>query len=98
MQRSNRAEVDRWSQNRAGSIVMIGLSLIAIMVMIKIVADTASLYIKQQKLETIKSKLEKEIEDLEDRNAYLSDSTYYTIYIEDDFQLSGGNIIMVPKE
>lgn len=77
---------------------MIGLSLIAIMVMIKIVADTASLYIKQQKLETIKSKLEKEIEDLEDRNAYLSDSTYYTIYIEDDFQLSGGNIIMVPKE
>ena len=98
MQRSNRAEVDRWSQNRAGSIVMIGLSLIAIMVMIKIVADTASLYIKQQKLETIKSKLEKEIEDLENRNAYLSDSTYYTIYIEDDFQLSGGNIIMVPKE
>ena len=98
MQRSNKAEVDRWSQNRAGSIVMIGLSLIAIMVMIKIVADTASLYIKQQKLETIKSKLEKEIEDLEDRNAYLSDSTYYTIYIEDDFQLSGGNIIMVPKE
>ena len=98
MQRSNKAEVDRWSQNRAGSIVMIGLSLIAIMVMIKIVADTASLYIKQQKLETIKSKLEKEIEDLEDRNAYLSDSTYYTIYIEDDFQLSGGNIIMIPKE
>ncbi|MBQ9731259.1 MAG: hypothetical protein IJV94_04295 [Bacilli bacterium] len=98
MQRSNRAEVDRWSQNRAGSIVMIGLSLIAIMVMIKIVAETASLYIKQQKLETIKTKLEKEIEDLENRNAYLSDSTYYTIYIEDDFQLSGGNIIMVPKE
>jgi hypothetical protein len=98
MQRSNRAEVDRWSQNRAGSIVMIGLSLIAIMMMIKIVADTASLYIKQLKLEKIKTQLEKEIEDLENRNAYLSDSSYYTIYIEDDFQLSGGNIIMVPKE
>ena len=98
MQRSNRAEVDRWSQNRAGSIVMIGLSLIAIMMMIKIVADTATLYIKQLKLEKIKTQLEKEIEDLENRNAYLSDSSYYTIYIEDDFQLSGGNIIMVPKD
>jgi hypothetical protein len=50
MQRSNRAEVERWSQNRAGSIVMIGLSLIAIMVMIKVVFETASLYIKQQKV------------------------------------------------
>jgi hypothetical protein len=98
MQRSNRAEVERWSQNRAGSIVMIGLSLIAIMMMIKIVAETATLYVKQQKLEKIKVQLEKEIKDLEDRNAYLSDSSYYTIYIEDDFQLSGGNIIMVPKE
>ena len=98
MQRSNKAEVDRWSQNRAGSIVMIGLSLIAIMMMIKIVADTATLYIKQLKLEKIKTQLEKEIEDLENRNAYLSDSSYYTIYIEDDFQLSGGNIIMVPKD
>ena len=77
---------------------MIGLSLIAIMMMIKIVADTASLYIKQLKLEKIKTQLEKEIEDLENRNAYLSDSSYYTIYIEDDFQLSGGNIIMVPKD
>ena len=77
---------------------MIGLSLIAIMMMIKIVAETATLYVKQQKLEKIKVQLEKEIKDLEDRNAYLSDSSYYTIYIEDDFQLSGGNIIMVPKE
>lgn len=98
MQRSNRAEVDRWSQNRAGSIVMIGLSLIAIMMMIKIVADTVILYSKQIRLEKIKTQLEQEIEDLENRNAYLSDSSYYTIYIEDDFQLSGGNIIMVPKD
>jgi len=98
MQRSNRAEVNRWSQNRAGSIVMIGLSLIAIMIMVKIAIETASLYIKQQKLETIKDKLQKEIDDLENRNAYLSDSTYYTIYVEDDFQLSGGNIIMIPND
>jgi predicted membrane protein len=98
MQRSNRAEVERWSQNRAGSIVMIGLSLIAIMVMIKVVFETASLYIKQQKLEVMKEKLQKEIDDLENRNAYLSDSSYYTIYIEDDFQLSGGNIIVIPRE
>lgn len=77
---------------------MIGLSLIVIMIMIKIVADTASLYIKQQRLEIIKENLQKEIDDLEDRNAYLSDSSYYIIYIEDDYQLSGGNIIMIPKE
>lgn len=77
---------------------MIGLSLIIIMIIIKIVADTASLYIKQQRLEIIKENLQKEIDDLEDRNAYLSDSSYYMIYIEDDYQLSGGNIIMIPKE
>jgi len=77
---------------------MIGLSLIAIMIMVKIAIETASLYIKQQKLETIKDKLQKEIDDLENRNAYLSDSTYYTIYVEDDFQLSGGNIIMIPND
>ena len=98
MQRSNKAEVDRWSQNRAGSIVMIGLSLIAIMFIVKIVLDTASLYIKQQRLETIKANLIEEVEDLKYRNTYLNDSTYYTIYTEDDFQLSGGNIIMIPKD
>ena len=38
---------------------MIGLSLIAIMMMIKIVAETATLYVKQQKLEKIKVQLEK---------------------------------------
>ena len=98
MQRSNKAEVDRWSQNRAGSIVMIGLSLIAIMFIVKIVLDTASLYIKQQRLETIKANLLEEVEDLKYRNTYLNDSTYCTIYTEDDFQLSGGNIIMIPKD
>ena len=44
---------------------MIGLSLIAIMVMIKVVFETASLYIKQQKLEVMKEKLQIEIDDLE---------------------------------
>ena len=43
---------------------MIGLSLIAIMVMIKVVFETASFYIKQQKLEVMKEKLQKEIDQL----------------------------------
>ena len=77
---------------------MIGLSLIATMIVIKLALQVVSLSIKQAQLESIKQNLIEEIEDLERRNEYLSDSDYYNIYIQGDYQIGGNNILIIPQK
>ena len=77
---------------------MIGLSLIALMIIAKLCFQILSLSIKQSQLESIKQDLLEEIENLENRNEYLSDSDYYNIYIKDDFQIGGNNILIIPSK
>lgn len=77
---------------------MIGLSLIATMIVIKLALQVVSLSIKQAQLENIKQNLIEEIEDLERRNEYLSDSDYYNIYIQGDYQIGGNNILIIPQK
>lgn len=98
MQRSVFEKRSYWSQNRASSIIMIGLSLIATMIVIKLALQVVSLSIKQAQLENIKQNLIEEIEDLERRNEYLSDSDYYNIYIQGDYQIGGNNILIIPQK
>lgn len=77
---------------------MIGLSLIALMIILKLSLQIVSLSIKQAQLENIKQNLIEEIENLEERNEYLSDLDYYNIYIQDDYQIGGNNILIIPKK
>lgn len=77
---------------------MIGLSLIALMIIVKIFIQVGGLYLQQTHLEQLKLELQEEIDNLEERNSYLSDKGYYTIYTKDDYIYSDGNLVIIDKD
>lgn len=76
---------------------MIGLSMIALMIMVKIFFQVGSLLLEQARLEEIRDNLQQEINDLEERNNYLSDSEYYSIYTNGNYQIDDDGVIIIPN-
>ncbi len=98
MQRSESKSVRRWNANRSASIVMLGLSIIAIMLVVKIVIEYSSASATNKRLAVIKNQVLAENEYLEKESELLHDNDYYSIYIKEEFQLNGNNVITLPKD
>ncbi len=97
MQRSDAKSVRKWNINRSTSIVMIGLAAIGLMFALKIVLTYASETTVNKRLEQIKQEIIEENEYLEHESDLLHDGDYYSIYIREEFQLNGNNVIRLPK-
>lgn len=97
MQRSDAKSVKKWNANRSASIVMLGLAAIAVMLAIKICIDYTSASTTNKRLANIKQEVLSENEYLERESELLHDNDYYSIYIREEFQLDGNNVIHLPN-
>ncbi|MDD4584805.1 MAG: hypothetical protein VB122_03155 [Erysipelotrichales bacterium] len=96
MQRSEERSRSTWNMNRATSIVLFGLAVIALMFVLKIGIDYYKQYKINERLNELRSDIIKENEYLENASELLQDSDYYSIYIREEFQFDGENIIRIP--
>jgi len=90
MERSHLDKVNRWSQNRSGTIILLGVSVIALMIAGKIVFDFFVSWNQSVELTARKEAIQAENDLLEQANEYLSDD-YYVVYVRDGYQIQNGD-------
>lgn len=98
LKRSGDAVARRWSSNRSASIVMLGLAVIALMFVVKMILNYSHQFITNQRLEAIRADIAEENENLEAESELLRDTDYYAVYIREEFQLHGDNVIKIPRD
>ena len=96
IKRSNDTIVRKWSLNRSTSIVMLGLAIIALMLVAKMIISYSHQSMINKRLELIRAEITKENVYLENESDLLHDTDYYSIYIREEFQLNGNNVIELP--
>lgn len=90
MERSRYDKVNRWNQNRSGTIILLGVSVIALMIAGKIVIDFFASWNQSVELTARKEAIQEENNQLENANEYLSDE-YYVVYVRDGYQIQTGD-------
>ena len=90
MERSHLDKVNRWSQNRSGTIILLGVSVIALMIAGKIILDFFVSWNESAELTARKEAIQEENDLLEHANEYLSDD-YYVVYVRDGYQIQNGD-------
>ena len=97
LNRSQDTVIRKWNLNRSTSIVMFGLAIIALMIVLKIVINYSQQEMTNRRLAAIRTEIKEENTYLENESELLHDSDYYTIYIREEFQFNGENVIEIKK-
>lgn len=97
MERSNLNTRDYWNKNRSASIVMLGIGVIALMYFVRVGYDFYYQNNLNNRLVEIRATIQKENQELENISELLNDSNYYSIYVREEFQFNGNNVIRIPK-
>lgn len=98
MERSNLNTRDYWNNNRSASIVLLGIGIIALMYFIRVGYDYVYQVNLNNRLTTIRATIKQENEELENISDLLNDSDYYSIYIREEFQFNGNNVVRIPND
>ena len=98
MERSNLNARDYWNNNRSASIVLLGIGLVALMYFIRIGYDYLYQVNLNNRLTVIRETIKEENQELENISDLLNDSDYYSIYIREEFQFNGDNVVRIPND
>lgn len=98
MERSNLNARDYWNNNRSASIVLLGIGLVALMYFIRIGYDYLYQVNLNNRLTVIRATIKEENQELENISDLLNDSDYYSIYIREEFQFNGDNVVRIPND
>jgi len=97
MERSNLNQRDYWNNNRSASIVLLGIGIIGLMYFIRVGYDFIYQQNVNNRLISLREVIKKENSELENISDLLNDSEYYSIYVREEFQFNGSNVIKIPK-
>jgi len=96
MERESIAHPSRWHRHRSTSILLLGISAVALMYVGKTGFLYASALIEQQRLAATLEELRLTYQDLQEENDRLRDPDYYSIYVEEHYLYNGENVIELP--
>lgn len=85
------------SSNRAMSIILLCISCVLIIVSVKIIVDFVMVNNERNDLVAMKEQLLKEREEYKSINSHLGDEYYYDIYVREEYQFQGDDVIRVTK-
>lgn len=91
MERSSYKNVKIWSKTRAGSVLLLGFSLIALFYVVKVSIDFFALQIEGRHLNELKQQIIDENIELTSDNPYLDNPNYFSIYVRDNYLYDGKN-------
>jgi len=97
MERSNDKVRHFWNNNRSASIVFLGLATIALMYFVRVSFDFVNQTIINRRLNELRSIIRTENQELENLSELLNDGEYYSIYVREEFQFNGDNVIRIPS-
>jgi hypothetical protein len=97
MERSNLNQRDYWNNNRSASIVLLGIAAIGLMYFVRVGYDFVYQQNLNNRLVNLREIIKNENTELENISDLLNDSDYYSIYVREEFQFNGNNVIKIPN-
>lgn len=98
MERSNLNQRDYWNKNRSASIVLLGIGIIGLMYFVRVGYDFVYQQNLNNRLISLRETIKTENIELENISDLLNDSEYYSIYVREEFQFNGNNVIKIPND
>ena len=85
------------SSNRSLSIILLAISSVLIIVSLKVIIDFIVVNTQSSNLIKLKNQYLEEREEFSKINSHLGDEHYYDIYVREEYQFQGDNVIRVPR-
>ena len=86
------------SSNRSLSIILLVISAVLLAVSLKVIIDFVMVNNERSNLLSIKNQILAENEQFKNTNDHLGDDSYYDIYVREEYQFEGNNVIKFPKK
>lgn len=84
--------------NRSLSITFFIASIILIICSVVIIISCVTTNIERQRLLSVEKSLKEEYEEYKIQNEHLRDEHYYEIYVREEYQYDGKNVIRLPRK
>lgn len=85
------------SSNRSLSIILLVISIVLLAISCKIIIDFALVNTEKAKLMELRNQIMEENKLFEDVNSHLQDDNYYDVFVREEYQFQGQNVIKLPK-